>query len=37
MSARIGWGPLFLLAAVPAMTAAFALAAMPIKRNKHAL
>jgi AAHS family 4-hydroxybenzoate transporter-like MFS transporter len=37
MSAQIGWGPLFLLAAVPAMTAAFALAAMPIKRNKHAL
>jgi MFS transporter, AAHS family, 4-hydroxybenzoate transporter len=33
MSAHIGWGPLFLLAAIPAMTAAFALAAMPIKRN----
>jgi AAHS family 4-hydroxybenzoate transporter-like MFS transporter len=37
MSAQIGWGPLFLLAAVPAMTAAFALAAIPIKRIKHAL
>jgi MFS transporter, AAHS family, 4-hydroxybenzoate transporter len=31
MSAHIGWGPLFLLAATPVMTAAFALAAMPIK------
>jgi AAHS family 4-hydroxybenzoate transporter-like MFS transporter len=37
ISAQIGWGPLFLLAAVPAMTAAFALAAMPIKRNRHDL
>ena len=37
MSAQIGWGPLFLLAAAPAMAAAFALAAMPIKRNTHAL
>jgi MFS transporter, AAHS family, 4-hydroxybenzoate transporter len=33
MSAQIGWGPLFLMAAVPAMAAAFALAAMPIKRK----
>jgi MFS transporter, AAHS family, 4-hydroxybenzoate transporter len=31
MAARIGWGPLFLLAAVPALMAAVALAAMPIK------
>jgi AAHS family 4-hydroxybenzoate transporter-like MFS transporter len=37
MSAQIGWGRLFLLAAVPAMMAAFALAAMPIKRSKHGL
>jgi AAHS family 4-hydroxybenzoate transporter-like MFS transporter len=31
MAARIGWGALFLLAAVPALTAAVALAAMPNK------
>jgi MFS transporter, AAHS family, 4-hydroxybenzoate transporter len=38
MSARIGWGPLFLAAAVPALMAAIALAAMPIKTNRdHAL
>jgi MFS transporter, AAHS family, 4-hydroxybenzoate transporter len=37
MSAQIGWGRLFLLAAVPAMMAAFALAAMPIKRSEHGL
>jgi AAHS family 4-hydroxybenzoate transporter-like MFS transporter len=35
MSARIGWGPLFLLAAVPALVAALALAAMPIKRDRN--
>jgi AAHS family 4-hydroxybenzoate transporter-like MFS transporter len=34
MTARIGWGPLFLLAAVPALMAALALAAMPIKRRE---
>jgi len=37
MSAQIGWGRLFLLAAMPAMMAAFALAAMPIRRSKHGL
>jgi MFS transporter, AAHS family, 4-hydroxybenzoate transporter len=34
MAARIGWGALFLLAAVPALMAAVALAAMPIKRRE---
>jgi MFS transporter, AAHS family, 4-hydroxybenzoate transporter len=38
MAARIGWGPLFVLAAAPALLAALALAAMPIKGNRgHAL
>ena len=34
MAARIGWGALFLSAAVPALMAAIALAAMPLKRRE---
>ena len=35
MAARVGWGALFLLAAVPALIAAIAFAAMPIKRRRE--
>jgi AAHS family 4-hydroxybenzoate transporter-like MFS transporter len=34
MAARIGWGTLFLTAAVPALLAALALAVMPAKRRE---
>lgn len=34
MAGRIGWGPLFLLAAAPALLAAVALAAMPMKPER---
>jgi MFS transporter, AAHS family, 4-hydroxybenzoate transporter len=34
MAARIGWGPLFLLAAAPALLAAVALATMPMKPRR---
>jgi MFS transporter, AAHS family, 4-hydroxybenzoate transporter len=34
MAGRIGWGPLFLLAAAPALLAAVALAAMPMKAHR---
>jgi MFS transporter, AAHS family, 4-hydroxybenzoate transporter len=34
MAVRVGWGTLFLLAAVPALVAAVAFAAMPIRRRE---
>jgi MFS transporter, AAHS family, 4-hydroxybenzoate transporter len=35
MAARVGWGALFLLAAVPALVAAVAFALMPIRRGRE--